>query len=59
MMTTKNTSATDRRLMDLYESHADGRISRRGFIRGAGAITAAGLSVPAWMLGDLIAHSGR
>jgi pimeloyl-ACP methyl ester carboxylesterase len=43
---------TDRRLMDLYERYAGGRISRRGFMRGASAIAAAGIAIPAWMLGD-------
>ena len=38
--------------MDLYDSYAGGRISRRGFIRGASAIAAAGIAIPAWMLGD-------
>ena len=42
----------DERLNDLYHSYAAGRISRRGFIRGASALAAAGLSIPAWMLGD-------
>ena len=42
----------DERLNDLYHSYAAGRISRRGFIRGASALTAAGLTIPAWMLGD-------
>src|SRR4029077_15155625 len=39
-------------LNDLYDSYAAGRIGRRGFIRGASALTAAGLTIPAWMLGD-------
>src|SRR5438128_1597741 len=42
----------DQRLATLYDRYANGRISRRGFIRGASALTAAGLSIPAWMLGD-------
>ena len=49
---TRHTSSTDPRLTSLYESYADGRLSRRGFIRGASALAAAGLSIPAWMLGD-------
>ena len=48
-MSTHNT--TDERLMDLYNSYSSGRISRRGFIRGASAIAAAGIAIPAWMLG--------
>jgi pimeloyl-ACP methyl ester carboxylesterase len=39
-------------LKNLYERYAEGRISRRGFIRGAAAVGAAGLSVPAWMLAE-------
>src|SRR5947199_5957077 len=44
--------APDPRLKNLYERYAEGRISRRGFIRGAAAVGAAGLSVPAWMLAE-------
>ena len=51
-MKIRHTSRTDRRLKDLYESYAEGRVSRRGFIRGASAVAVAGLSVPAWMIGD-------
>src|SRR2546425_965067 len=51
-MKTRRTDPTDRRLKDLYESYAVGRISRRGFISGASALAVAGLSVPAWMIGD-------
>src|SRR4051812_44901661 len=39
------------RLNDLYHDYSTGRISRRGFIRGGSALAAAGLSIPAWMLG--------
>ena len=41
----------DPRLLDLYRDYANGRISRRGFIRGASAALTAGASIPAWMLG--------
>ena len=51
-MTTTRVSVSDRRLSDLYEQYAEGRIGRRGFIRGASAVAAAGLTVPAWMIGD-------
>src|SRR5262245_40704390 len=50
-MTTPS-SSVDPSLMRLYESYADGRIGRRGFIRRASGLMAAGLSVPAWMLAD-------
>jgi pimeloyl-ACP methyl ester carboxylesterase len=43
--------STDRRLVDLYDRYATGRISRRAFISRASALAAAGLSIPAWMLG--------
>src|SRR4029453_4163480 len=39
-------------LIRLYQSYADGRIGRRGFIRRVSAIAAAGLSIPTWMLAD-------
>ena len=42
----------DERLNCLYDQYAAGRIGRRSFIRGASALAAAGLSIPAWMLGD-------
>jgi pimeloyl-ACP methyl ester carboxylesterase len=45
-------TTTDPRVIDLYDSYACGRISRRGFIRGVSAIAAAGVAIPAWMLGD-------
>ena len=38
-------------LHDLHRRYVDGELSRRGFIRGAAAAIAAGISVPAWMLG--------
>ena len=40
------------RLFDLYREYTAGRVSRRGFIRGASAVLAAGVSIPGWMLGD-------
>ena len=46
------TSSVDPRLTALYQEYAAGRVSRRGFIRGAAAAIAAGASVPAWMLGS-------
>src|SRR5262245_27370274 len=45
-------TATDGRLIELFERYAAGKISRRGFIRRASGLAAAGLSVPAWMLAD-------
>jgi pimeloyl-ACP methyl ester carboxylesterase len=48
---TRNATA-DARLFDLYDQYATGAISRRGFIRGASALAAAGLSIPSWMLGE-------
>lgn len=44
--------AVDPRLTDLHQRDAEGRVSRRGFIRGASAAVAAGVSIPAWMLGN-------
>src|SRR5262245_42015771 len=38
-------------LTDLHRRYVAGELSRRGFIRGAAAAIAAGVSVPAWMLG--------
>jgi pimeloyl-ACP methyl ester carboxylesterase len=38
-------------LNDLHKQYVAGELSRRGFIRGAAAAIAAGVSVPAWMLG--------
>src|SRR5437899_3306082 len=38
-------------LTDLHRRYVAGELSRRGFIRGAAAALAAGVSVPAWMLG--------
>src|SRR5437667_6413639 len=49
-MTTNRAPSTDPRLLSLYDRYADSRISRRGFIRGAAGVAAAGLSVPGWML---------
>ena len=46
------TLSVDPRLTALYERYADGRLSRRGFIRGAAAAVAAGVSIPSWMLGS-------
>ena len=40
------------RLLDRYREYAAGRVSRRGFIRSASAAVAAGVSIPAWMLGS-------
>jgi pimeloyl-ACP methyl ester carboxylesterase len=45
-----NDSAVDPRLLNLYQQYADGRLSRRGFIRRAAAFIAAGASLPAWMV---------
>ncbi len=45
-------SPVDPSLIRLYQSYADGRIGRRGFIRRVSAMAAAGLSIPAWMLAD-------
>ena len=45
-------SAIDLRLTELYRLYADGRVGRRGFIRGAAAAIAAGVSIPSWMLGS-------
>jgi len=45
-------SSADPRLLDLYREYSAGRVSRRGFIRGASAVLAAGASIPAWMLGN-------
>jgi pimeloyl-ACP methyl ester carboxylesterase len=42
----------NQRLNDLYNTYVAGRISRRGFIQGASALVAAGVSIPEWMLGD-------
>jgi hypothetical protein len=39
-------------LNDLHRRYVNGELSRRGFIRGAAAAIAAGVSVPAWMLGS-------
>src|SRR4029077_11698583 len=44
--------SADPRLLDLYREYSAGRVSRRGFIRGASAVLAAGASIPAWMLGN-------
>jgi pimeloyl-ACP methyl ester carboxylesterase len=38
-------------LHDLHKRYVAGELSRRGFIRGAAAAIAAGVSVPGWMLG--------
>src|SRR5215471_3072640 len=38
-------------LHDLHRRYVAGELSRRGFIRGAAAAIAAGVSVPAWMFG--------
>src|SRR6478609_1306942 len=38
-------------LNDLHRRYLNGELSRRGFIRGAAAALAAGVSIPAWMLG--------
>jgi len=38
-------------LTDLHRRYVAGELSRRGFIRGAAAAIAAGVSIPAWMLG--------
>lgn len=46
-MPTTHTASTDPRLMNLYERYVGSRISRRGFIRGASAMAAAGLTIPA------------
>ena len=46
------TNSTARRLGDLYGQYAEGRVSRRDFIRGASTIAVAGLSIPVWMIGD-------
>jgi pimeloyl-ACP methyl ester carboxylesterase len=50
-MTTQS-APVDPSLIRLYQSYADGRIGRRGFIRCVSAMAAAGLSIPAWMLAD-------
>src|SRR5580704_13368722 len=42
----------DPRLTDGRRRHAAGRVNRRGFIRGASALVAAGVSMPGWMLGS-------
>ena len=47
-----NNTSADPRLLDLYREYSAGRVSRRGFIRGASAVLAAGASIPAWMLGS-------
>jgi pimeloyl-ACP methyl ester carboxylesterase len=47
-----NNFSVDPRLLDLYRDYAAGRVSRRGFIRRASAVVAAGVSIPAWMLGS-------
>src|SRR5436309_6685445 len=51
-MKTSHIFCADPRLNDLYERYAEGRISRRTFIRGLSAAAVAGLSIPAWMIGD-------
>ena len=40
------------RLLNLCSEYAAGRVSRRGFIRGASGVLAAGVSIPGWMLGN-------
>ena len=47
-----NNPPVDPRLLDLYNEYAAGRVSRRGFIRRASGVLAAGVSIPAWMLGS-------
>ena len=47
-----NNSPVDPRLLGLYREYAAGRVSRRGFIRRASGVLAAGVSIPAWMLGS-------
>src|SRR5262249_48086377 len=49
-MSRNDASPTDPRLLHVYNQYANGRISRRAFIRGAAAVTAASASVPGWML---------
>src|SRR4051794_3499254 len=49
---TLKSSTPDERLNTLYEHYANGAIGRRAFIRGASAVAATGLSIPAWMIGD-------
>jgi pimeloyl-ACP methyl ester carboxylesterase len=48
-------------LHDLHRRYVAGELSRRGFIRGAAAALAAGISVPAWMIGrpELAAAQAR
>ena len=43
--------STDRRLVDLSDRYANGSIGRRAFISRVSALTATGLSIPAWMRG--------
>ena len=45
-------SRIDPRLADLPQAYAEGHVSRRGFIRGASGVLAAGVSIPGWMLGS-------
>jgi pimeloyl-ACP methyl ester carboxylesterase len=52
MSSTRTSISPDHRLQRLYDEYAEGRISRRRFIRSVSALAIGGLTVPAWMMGD-------